>query len=66
MELSVFPLGVWQGSARVLLSVDKSVSNLLMQYSKARQGLWALWAAAGMLRVDKQVPGISVNLDIFL
>jgi len=39
MALIVFPLGVWQGSAHVLLAMDKPVSNLLMQYSKARQGL---------------------------
>lgn len=51
----VFALGVWQGSACVLLPMDKSVSNLLMKCNKARQRLWALWAAAGMLRVDKQV-----------
>lgn len=66
MELSVFPLGTWQGSAHVLLSVDKSVINLLMQYGKARQGLWDLQAVAGMLRMDKQVPSISVNLGISL
>lgn len=66
MELSIFPLGAWQGSARVLLSVDNTVTNLLLQYRKARQGLWNLQAVAGMLMVDKQVPSISVNLGIFL
>lgn len=66
MELSIFPLGAWQGSACVLLSMDNSVTNLLMQYRKARQGLWDLQAVAWMLRVDKQVPSVSVNLGIFL
>lgn len=66
MELNVFPLGAWQGLACVLLSVDNPVTNLLMPYRKARQGLWDLQAVAGMLRVDKQVHSISVNLGIFL
>lgn len=34
MELSIFPLGAWQGSACVLLSVDNSITNLLMHYGK--------------------------------
>lgn len=66
IELRVFPLGAWQGSAHVLLSMDSPVTNLLMQYRKARQELWDLQAVAGMLGVDKQVHSISMNLGIFL